>query len=480
MATTSIWSVKGWLGQVVIYAENPEKTANPAYYEKQGMTEGEAQGLSDVIDYAQQSRKTQLSNERAEIKRHFVTGINCQPDTARAEMMATKKHYGKVEGVVAYHGYQSFAPNDRRAAGGDLTPEMAHEIGVKLAQRLWGDRYQVIVATHLDTGNRLHNHFVLNNVSMIDGKKYYRSERDYWLMQRESDALCKEYGLSVIEEPKRGKSKHYAEWQADRDGKPTYRSIVKTEIDQAIRESVTERQLWANLYNKGWHIKFGQDITVQPPGKDRGLKLYRNFGEDYAIEAIRRRILAQVKPERAIILPNPPPKKAHIRGSFHNQPKRKNTGLRALYFYYLCRMGVLPGKREPNPKRVYFLFREDIRFIQNVSREARLLVKHGIDTADQLNTHKDGVQSQINTLYEQRKHLRYQLRSIREDERLAAVKADIAALSGQIKELRREVRLCEDIETRSGVMRDKIRRALEEEKSQRKELKKDEPIRGRR
>ena len=116
MATTSIWSVKGWLGQVVIYAENPEKTTNPAYYEKQGMTVEQAQGLSDVIDYAQQSRKTQLSDERAEIMRHFVTGINCQPETAHDEMMATKKHYGKDNGVVAYHGYQSFSPDDRRVA----------------------------------------------------------------------------------------------------------------------------------------------------------------------------------------------------------------------------------------------------------------------------------------------------------------------------------------------------------------------------
>ena len=112
MATTSIWAVKGWLGQVVIYAENPEKTANPACYEKQGMTVAQAQGLSDVIDYAAQIRKTGLADEYAEIMRHFVTGINCQPETARDEMMATKKHYGKDEGVVAYHGYQSFASGE--------------------------------------------------------------------------------------------------------------------------------------------------------------------------------------------------------------------------------------------------------------------------------------------------------------------------------------------------------------------------------
>ena len=248
MATTSIWAVKGWLGKVVIYAENPDKTENPAYFEKQGMTEHQAQGLSDVIDYAAQSRKTHLSNEHAEIKRHFVTGINCQAATARDEMMTVKNRYSKTEGIVAYHGYQSFAP-------GEATPEIAHEIGVKLAEELWGSKYQVLVATHLDKSNHLHNHFVLNNVSMVDGKKYRRTNKDYYDMQRESDALCREYGLSVIAEPGRGKSKHYGEWQAEQKGDPTYRSIIKADVDAAIRQSMTERQFWENIKKMGYHIK---------------------------------------------------------------------------------------------------------------------------------------------------------------------------------------------------------------------------------
>ena len=255
MAVTSIWAVKGWLGQLVIYVENPEKTANPAYYEKQGMTAEQTQGLSDVIDYASQSYKTQLSGEHAEPMRQFITGINCLPESARDEMMFTKKYFSKTEGVVAYHGYQSFAP-------GEATPEMAHEIGVKLAERLWGDRFEVLVTTHLDKSNHLHNHFVLNNVSMVDGKKYYRSKRDYYDMQRESDALCREYGLSVIEEPAQGKSKHYAEWKAEQDGRQTWRGMVKSDIDTVIRQSMTERQFFDNLRKMGYAVKMGKDISV--------------------------------------------------------------------------------------------------------------------------------------------------------------------------------------------------------------------------
>ena len=82
----------------------------------------------------------------------YVSGINCTPATARNEMMAVKKRYGKDEGIVAFHGYQSFAP-------GECTPALAHEIGVRLAQELWGGRFQVLVATHLDKAHHLHNHW---------------------------------------------------------------------------------------------------------------------------------------------------------------------------------------------------------------------------------------------------------------------------------------------------------------------------------
>jgi len=491
MATTSIWAVKGWLGKVVVYVENPDKTDNPRFFDVQDMTGEQAQGLSDVIKYAVQTKKTveRAYDESIETMRRFITGIGCEVSAAREEMLTVKKRFDKAGGVVAYHGYQSFAP-------GEATPEMAHEIGVKLAEKLWGDKYQVVVATHLDKSNHLHNHFVLNNVSIVDGRKYYRSERDYWLMQQESDNLCREYGLSVIEDPKRGKAKHYAEWNADRQGKPTYRGIVKSDVDAAIRQSMTERQFFENLRKMGYHIKYGQDITVRPEGKDRGLKLCRNFGEHYSIEAIRRLILAQDRPERAIIPAAPPPIRARLTGNIHMA--KKVTGLRALYFYYLYRMGAIPKRRGPNHagaparqaawggRQVYFLFREDIRHMRDMAREIRLMAKHGIGTAEQLTAHKEAANAQITELSGARKHLRNQARSIRDEGRLASVKSDITALSGQITELRREVRSCENIESRSVEMKGKLQRAHEAEiaeiaeKSKVKEVGRDEPFRRRR
>lgn len=146
MAVTSIWRVNGWLGKVVVYVENPEKTSNPEFYENRDMTERECQGLDDVIAYAVNSRKTEQHKEDTDVLERFVSGVNCHPATARAEMLSVKKRFGKEDGTIAYHGYQSFAP-------GEATPEIAHKIGVELARRLWGDRYQVVVATHLDKSN---------------------------------------------------------------------------------------------------------------------------------------------------------------------------------------------------------------------------------------------------------------------------------------------------------------------------------------
>ena len=187
MATTSLWRVHGWLGKVVVYIENPDKTKNPKFFVKPEMTEHQTQGLADVIDYAVRMEKTteQTQDETTPVTRQFVSGINTSPVTARDCMMRTKQEFRKTDGVVAYHGYQSFAP-------GEVTPEIAHEIGVKLANKLWGKRYQVLVATHLDKDSHIHSHFVINTVSYIDGKKFHRTEQDYYNMQKESDALCRE------------------------------------------------------------------------------------------------------------------------------------------------------------------------------------------------------------------------------------------------------------------------------------------------
>ena len=124
MAITKIWKFKSRLDQLIEYAINGEKTEEKLY----------------------------------------VSGINCIPDTAFYEMKNVKKQFFKTEGIVCFHGIQSFVKDE-------VTPEQAHEIAVKLANELWGEKFQVIVSTHLNTNN-IHNHFVINSVSFLDGKRF--------------------------------------------------------------------------------------------------------------------------------------------------------------------------------------------------------------------------------------------------------------------------------------------------------------------
>ena len=422
MAYTSIWSVKGWLGDVLLYTQDPEKISHPDYF----TGDYEKQSLEDVIAYACQDKKTVKPEKDIQSRQKFVSGVNLIPEIAREQMLDTKRQFGKDKGVAAYHGIQSFKM-------GEVTAEVAHEIGVKLAKQLWGDKYEVLVTTHLDQ-EHLHNHFVVNTVSFVDGIRYYRSAKDYKKMQQISDGLCRAYGLSIIDNEKQGRSKHYAEWKAEKEGKPTYAGTIRTDVDAAIAESVSERQLWENLRRRGYSIKFGQDITVKPEGKERGLKLERNFGADYSIDRLRARILENSSPSRIIIPSTKSSRQARGRGSIKHY--RKCTGLRALYFVYLYKMGVLPRKRErkSNPKRVYFLYREDIRFLQRISAGAQLLAKHKIDSLEDLAAYKESLRLQFAGSDQERK-----------------------------KMLGRELRLCDDIETRSKTMQEKIQKEREEQ-----------------
>lgn len=475
MATTSIWSVKGWLGKLVIYVENPNKTTNPQYYEKAELTEKQAQTLLDVIDYAADPSKTDsaIHDENIETHQQFVTGINCLPTTARDEMQAVKKRFGKEDGVIAYHGYQSFAP-------GEADPKTAHEIGIRLAKELWGEKYQVVVATHLDKENHLHNHFVVNTVSFVDGIRYHRTGKDYHNMQVASDNLCREYGLSVIENIQYGKSKQYGEWRAEQEQRPTWRGFIKADIDEAIRMSLTERQFFRHLEEKGYEIKIGKDISVRPQGKERFVRLMRNFGEEYSIENIRRRILSQYIPEKPLAEPERKTRRYRMQGSM--KTVRKITGFRALYFHYCYKLGIFPKDRPQNRKRLHFLLREDLLKLNNISQEVRLLVRHKIDTAEQLSLYKNGLEVQIEKLSAERKALYKKQRTVKcqSDPKLAeAVKKEIDGLTEQLKNLRREVHLCDDIAQRSGVITEKLKAVREDEQNQGKEKQQNEPIRRR-
>ena len=438
MAVTSLWAVRGNLGGVLDYAANPEKT-----------------DLMSLLRYATQQRKTTVKEEGVPLKQ-LVTGIHCAPATARQEMQAVKKRFGKEKGVIAYHGYQSFAP-------GECTPKMAHEIGVKLAQQLWGNRYQVLMATHLDREDHLHSHFVINTVSFVDGKKFHRTGQDYRAMREASDTLCREYGLSIIETPQPGKSKHYAEHRAEQQGKPTWRSLIKRDVDTALRQSMTERQFFRALQQMGYEVKVGADISVRPKGRERFFRLGRNLGVDYTPAGIRQRLLGQSRPEREY---PPQPRKVKFHGKM--KPARKATGFRALYYHYCYLLGIFPRNKRRLPRRVSPALREELLKGERFSQEVRLLSRYKIDTVELLEGHRGKVVEKLDNLISQRAALYRQFRTVRvqsDPERKDRVKQEISTLTGQIKKLRKEVALCEDIARRSERMRVNLRVQEEKENS---------------
>ena len=433
--------------------------------------------MAAVIGYAMSQGKTAVfEDEGKEILQQFVSGINCHPGTAVSEMIAVKRRFGKEGGTTAYHGYQSFAP-------GEATPEMAHEIAIKLAEQLWGERYQVVVATHLDKANHLHSHFVLNTVSFVDGKKFHRTAQDYRDMQIASDELCREYGLSVIKQSE-GKSKSYVEWQEEKEVQFTHRGSIRADIDRAILASTTERDFIRVMTEMGYEFKIrardGQPLkypALKPPGA-KGYFRFHKLGEDYTLDKIRERILHNLQKQ----VPFPevvhrPPRRYRVRG----QPRKKVTGLRALYFRYCYELHIIV-KKPASVKRVSFLLREDIAKLDRLDAETRFLGKHRIGTIGELTAHRETASAEVDALTAQRQELRKELRRLNRQGDLIAVdevKGKISVLSSRIRAARKEVVLCDGIAQRSGQVKENLERLVEQKETERKELTQHELFRRR-
>jgi hypothetical protein len=447
MATTSIWHVKGDLKKVVDYAANADKTANPDF---DSAATGGDQGLTDVMTYATNPTKTE--------QQMFVTGINCDPVCARDQMNAVKHGFGKMGGIVAWHGYQSFKP-------GETTPEVAHSIGVELARRLWGDSYQVVVATHLDRGH-LHNHLVLNSVSCADGRRYHRTGKDYRQLREASDALCREHSLSVIDNPKPGRAKHHAEWRAEQERRPTWRSVIKNDVDECIAKARDERQFFENLTTLGYEYKVGKDISVRPPSKERYLRLERNFGDEYSIEGIRKQIRAFS--HRHLILPVP----RHRSNGF--KPPRKLPGwargsIVALHRHYLYLFGYYQQRGGSGSNaRMHWLLREEICKLDGFIDDSNLLGRENIHNLSQLHRFKDRCEGEITALIDERTGLRAKIRATAGAYNPYTTKDDprYQEINQRLKKLRKEVAQALRIEERQRTLERRIDR-IEADEQQR-------------
>ena len=456
MAVTAIWDIKGRVDKVINYVSNPEKTT-----EKGLDFAASLHAIDDVLEYVGNDMKTE--------KRMYVAGINCNEFEAATQFKYTKEHWRKTGGIVAFHGYQSFLP-------GEVDADTAHEIGKKLAQELWGDRFEVVVATHLNR-DHYHNHFVLNSVSYKDGKRYYDQKQTYARMREVSDRLCREYRLSVIEHPENRK-KNYGEWIAEKNGKPTMKGKVREDIDRAIAASTTERDFLRVMNEMGYEVvtrtKKGTPLVHPIVKIVDGDKRFRldNLGEYYELDSIKQRIQNNYRRKD----PFPEVKEDKKAPYYHYKEKaEKATGLYALYLYYCYELHIIIHK-PASIKKVSAYLREDVIKLDQYIAQADFLGRTGITTTDELASYQDEKTTRLESLSDDRKGLRNHLKQCTrkgDEKSIEETKARIAEISKEMKSCRKEIELCTVIAERSARVQENLEQ-LKQQETERKEKTTDE------
>lgn len=376
----------------------------------------------------------------------FQSALGCTLESPFADMLAVKAQWRKLGGVEGYHLVQSFAP-------GEIAPELAHQIGLELAQRLLGGEFQAVVSTHLNT-RCVHNHIVWNSVSLTDGRKYRSNEKSYYTqVRRISDELCWKYGLSLIQPGRTGQpGRSYAQWQAEQKGKPTWKTPIQRDVDEAIDRSLTWRQFLREMEGKGYTFQFERKYpTLTPPGRQRPVRL-KTLGWQYTPEGIRRRILA---PKRT-------PAGRNRRYRCHGTLPQPLRGLRALYYSYLYKMGAFPRK----PRKISYAVQQDIRNLDKRIQQMEFVFRNHIEDRGQLREMQAAAERQIQELIAQRKKLY----------RTAPGSPEIEVLNQKLRPLRKTVRLCRAVEEHSLEIEKQLRQSQQREKQKFKEIRKEREL----
>lgn len=324
---------------------------------------GEEHGkhLKAAFNYIRRAEKTQNGS--------LVGAVNCQPDFALSQMMATKNQYGKLSGRQAYHLIISF--NE-----GEISPDTAMEFMQKFVEKYLGENYEAVYSVHDDT-EHIHGHILYNSVSFKDGRKF-RYKKEDWKkdIQPLVNRLCKEYGLQTLE-LEDNKQKRYREWNERSDGKFVWSKMIRRDVDACILQSDTFEEFLCMMTDKGYAIKYGKHISVKLPGMDRVRRLYK-LGEDYSEERIKERIASEtIESCRKESVAEQP---RIVRVRYRRFPRAKLTGLQKKYFARLYRLGKI--KKRPYSKA--WQYRADIRKMHKLQEQYLFLVKNNIHTKEEM------------------------------------------------------------------------------------------------
>lgn len=449
MAYVELMPVRANIARTDTYVKNPEKTTRKA----EGKDETPEEALQKVNIYVRNGDKTE--------EELYVTGINCSTNHTLEEFWDVKRQFGKMGGILAHHGWQSFAATEA------VDAELVHQIGVELARRAFGDRFQVIVTTHTDK-KHLHNHFEVNSVSFVDGKKYYGNKESLRRLRQLSDELCLQYGLSVIENPKLYAGKSKGRYRAELHGHSSWRAMVRTDIDEAVKEAADFNGFARAMKEKGYLLKNGKHFALSPPGYEKQgkrafIRLRSLEDENYSFEGIQRR-LAENKMRNFGFAPRKTPVRIvrkKVRG------RRKLPYYMAVYYRYMYKLGLL--RRKPRKINRYAA-RKGQRQAAKLSERVRYIKEHKIYDSQDLAARTALLRAELNDLLRQRRAI-YNQRGRGEpiDE------VELARLSAEIQALRSELRICEGIGVKPNLedkKEEKQEKQDKEKKPERKEEKK--------
>ena len=320
---------------------------------------------------------------------------------------------------------------------------------------MFGDRLEVVVATHLNT-NHIHNHLIVNSVSFVDCKKYEGTRTNYYRLRDISDNLCREYGLSVIGNPQQGHTMAYNEWRDKQNGKRTVRDNIRDTIDVAIRGSVNPQQFLRAMNQMGYIIdQSGKYPKVKQVGSQRFVR-FKSLGEGYDVEDIMKRIYTRHHPVFPVI-----PDQENPRLIFYDEDEAVQAmDYISMYRCYVRALAVTQERPDTN-RNMNFLVRDDQCYARRYSNQVELLSEHNIKTAADVLAFRKEAEAKIVELTDKRREIRNALkRAQRAENETAIIQArhNIQVYTTQLYKLRREAQACDDIMLRAETVREKLLR----------------------
>ena len=387
--------------------------------------------LQAVINYGKNGDKTDNGI--------LVSSINCSVQTAYKEMFLTKKFFHKENKTLGYHIIQSFK-------GNEVTPEKANQIGKELAEELWGDKYQVIICTHINKEN-VHNHLILNSVSFMDGKKYHNSNEEIALMKDTSDRLCLKYGLSIVETEKARQEKVFRDKRIDNFNRSNEKMQKINDIDEAIKSVKKYSDFKFVLNAKGYEIyDKGKYFTVKSPYFSRNIRLKRAFGENYSLSNIKERIYYKNKEKLPIANFKKKYYRKFYKGQKINSYLLKTSSFYRLYVHYLYKFGKLPAKNEYKELTpAYFKQKKENT---RIFEELNFLARNNFKTIQDIKDYQTSYESKLPELKSKRENLWRKYSKTTDETQKIEIKTQIDLLSEKITTITNYANICNKCITR--------------------------------